>query len=45
MTLRSGMVLENPNLEENPSLIAKPNSPPKDQPPTIEVESQEAPTC
>ena len=43
MTLRSGKVVEKPNLEENPSIIAKPNPPPKDQPPTIEVESQEDP--
>ena len=43
MTLRSGKVVEKPNLEGNPSLVAKPNPPPKDQPPTIEVESQEDP--
>ena len=43
MTVRSGKVVEKPNLEENPSPIAIPNPPPKDQPPTIKVESQEDP--
>ena len=41
MTLRSGKIVEKPSLEENPSFIAKPNPPPKDHPPSIEVESQE----
>ena len=43
MTLRSGKVVEKPNLKGNPSLVSKPTLPPKDQPPTIEVESQEDP--